>query len=96
MSDVCLSHSLIPQLSAMYGGYSVARERRYKKEESCQNYIMHSCTSCVSHTVWGISHLNGELNNICHLLTLLGAHHILHVSRIRIKCRKLSSVPRVK
>ena len=26
--------------------------------------------------------LNAELNRICHLLALLGAHHILHVSRI--------------
>ena len=29
--------------------------------------------------------LNAELNPICHLLALLGAHHILHVSRIRDK-----------
>jgi len=29
--------------------------------------------------------LNSELNPICHQLTLLGAHHILHVSRIRVK-----------
>jgi len=28
--------------------------------------------------------LNAELNLICHLLALLGAHHILHVSRIRV------------
>jgi len=28
--------------------------------------------------------LNPELNPICHLLALLGAHHILHVSRIRV------------
>jgi len=28
--------------------------------------------------------LNSELNPICHLLLLLGAHHILHVSRIRV------------
>jgi hypothetical protein len=28
--------------------------------------------------------LNTELNPICHLLALLGAHHILHVSRIRV------------
>jgi len=25
-----------------------------------------------------------ELNPICHLLALAGAHHILHVSRIRV------------
>jgi len=29
--------------------------------------------------------LNVELNPICHLLALIGAHHILHVSRIRVK-----------
>jgi len=29
--------------------------------------------------------LNAELNPLCHLLALLGAHCILHVSRIRVK-----------
>jgi len=29
--------------------------------------------------------LNPELNPICYLLALLGAHHFLHVSRIRFK-----------
>jgi len=29
--------------------------------------------------------LNAELNPICHLLALLGAHHIFHISRIRVK-----------
>jgi hypothetical protein len=29
--------------------------------------------------------LNAELNPFCHLLALLGAHPILHVSRIRVK-----------
>jgi len=28
--------------------------------------------------------LNAELNPMCHLLALLGAHHILHVSRVRV------------
>jgi hypothetical protein len=32
-----------------------------------------------------INPLNAELNPICHLLALLGAHHILHVSRIRVR-----------
>ena len=34
------------------------------------------------------NHLNAELNPICHLLALLGAHHILHVSRIRVNIQK--------
>ena len=29
--------------------------------------------------------LHPELNPICYLLALLGAHHFLHVSRIRVK-----------
>ena len=28
--------------------------------------------------------LNTELNPICHLLALLGVHHILHVSRVSV------------
>jgi hypothetical protein len=32
-----------------------------------------------------INPLNAELNLMCHLLALLGAHSILHVSRIRVK-----------
>jgi len=28
---------------------------------------------------------NAELNPMCHLLTLLGAHPILHISRIKVK-----------
>ena len=31
------------------------------------------------------SPLNAGLNPICYLLALLGAHHFLHVSRIRVK-----------
>jgi hypothetical protein len=32
--------------------------------------------------VYGINPLKAELNPICHLMALLGAHHILHVSRL--------------
>jgi len=39
-------------------------------------------TTC---TLWNVNPLKAELNPICHLLALLGAHYILHVSRIRIK-----------
>ena len=31
-----------------------------------------------------VNPLNTELNPICYLLALLGAHHFLHVSRIRV------------
>ena len=43
-------------------------------------------------TVWRVLHkrvvfnpLKPELNSICYLLALLGAHHFLYVSRIRVK-----------
>jgi hypothetical protein len=39
--------------------------------------IWHFCHACVNP-------LNAKLNPFCHLLALLGAHHILHVSRIRV------------
>ena len=32
-----------------------------------------------------INPLNPELNPICYLLALLGTHHFLHVSKIRVK-----------
>jgi len=45
----------------------------------------------VSHTILktfslrDFNPLNAELNPICHLLALLGAHPILHISGIRVK-----------
>jgi hypothetical protein len=39
----------------------------------------------ISHFDLSVNALNTELNTICHLLALLGAHHIFHVSRIRVK-----------
>ena len=40
----------------------------------------------------GIKSLNAELNPLCHLLALLGARHILHVGRIRVKSDRYSFV----
>ena len=42
-------------------------------------------TNCNMADMTCFNPLNAELNPICHLLALLGAHHILHVSRIRVK-----------
>jgi len=38
--------------------------------------------------------LNADLNPICCLLALLGAHHFLHVSRIRVKSQQWDCVGR--
>jgi hypothetical protein len=39
-----------------------------------------------------INPLNAELNPICHLLVLLGAHPILHISRIRVNAVKTNPI----
>jgi len=47
-----------------------------------------ACTDDFNTPVSGDSRLNplnAELNPICYLLALLGPHHFLHVSRIRVK-----------
>jgi hypothetical protein len=36
--------------------------------------------------------LNAELNPICHLLALLGAHHIFHISGLRVKYQIKSKI----
>jgi hypothetical protein len=45
--------------------------------------LIHNSLSCFFN-IW-VNPLNGELNPICHLLALSGAHHILHVSWVRVK-----------
>jgi hypothetical protein len=35
--------------------------------------------------VHDINPLNAELNPVCHLLALLGVHHVFHVSGLRVK-----------
>jgi len=47
-----------------------------------QHFITESGTEW---EVFAVNPLNPELNPICYLLALLGAHHFLHVSRIRVK-----------
>ena len=48
-----------------------------------RNYIFTYIYTCVKRTSY-FNPLSKELNPICHLLALLEAHHILHVSRIRV------------
>jgi len=49
------------------------------------SYIICLVCECVTEPDWVLNPLNPELNPICYLLVLLGAHHFLHVSRIRVK-----------
>ena len=49
-----------------------------------QARALNTCNSLCCNT---LNPLNAELNPICHLLALLGVHHFLHVSRIRVNTR---------
>jgi hypothetical protein len=42
-------------------------------------------------TLCYIKSLNAELSPPCHLLVLLGAHQILHISRVRVKASERGS-----
>jgi len=53
---------------------------RYKAHLCVYIYIL-SIQCCTN----ALNSLNAELNPICHLLALLGAHHILHISGIKVK-----------
>ena len=46
---------------------------------------LHNLSSSLSISCHTLNPLNAELNLICRLLALLGAHHFLHVSWIRVK-----------
>ena len=61
-----------------------AEGRVRSRAKLCMVYTGQSVTSTVS---WDINPLNTELSPFSHFLALLGAHHIFHVSRIRVKPR---------
>ena len=48
------------------------------------NVCIISCNGVFLYDIY-TNPLNAELNPICYLLALLGAHDFLHVSRIRVK-----------
>ena len=64
---------------------STAKQRLETVFELDNDQWPHPLTFCVIFfRVKGVNPLNSELNPTCHLLALLEAHHILHVSRIRV------------
>jgi len=70
--DVRPSHDVTSDRHANLA-HPAARISQYDKKNSATH-------RCVFLTL-----LNAQLNPICHLLALLGAYHILHVSGIRVK-----------
>jgi len=57
-------------------------------EDTKQNSVEVCITENCPNQYRGLGYVNPlkpELNPICYLLALLGAHHFLHVNRIRVK-----------
>ena len=67
------------------GTYSTAVHRldSYRRPISRDN-TQKICRKCDIWAVLGFNPSNAELNPICHLLALLRAHHIFHVSGLRV------------
>ena len=57
---------------------------KYMQNRNVVAFTARPSAKCSS-TDTGINPLNPELNPICYLLALLGAHHFLHVNRIWVK-----------
>ena len=50
----------------------------------CENIVLQNPPIIYTQTVY-LNPSNTELNPICHLLALLGAHHMHHVNRVGVK-----------
>jgi len=55
------------------------------------HYLPEKSIVCTRMPVCKINPLKAELNPICHLLALLGAHLIFHISRIRVKLNSIKT-----
>ena len=69
-----------------FAGYKLFQYQtlRYKCYQNLELYFYSTDVFDVSSKIY-FNPLKPELNPICYLLALLGAHHFLHVSRIRVK-----------
>ena len=76
--------SLGSQLPALEGTYCLHLYRSRVPKRIPDMSFYRSCMAIFSDQST-INPLKPELNSICYLLALLGAHHFLHVSRIRVK-----------
>jgi hypothetical protein len=68
------------------------QECKCKKKNLCMAGIVYQTAFDRVPYSWIINPLNAELNPICHLLALLGDHHIFHVSRIRVESLEIIGI----
>jgi len=80
----CIRDALGPYFGADVG-YNVCASSRFSHSPSFKTQGTWYLKSGPTASFHIFNPLNAKLNPICHLLALLGAHHILHISRIRVK-----------
>jgi hypothetical protein len=73
-----------PDMTLQNIRYAVCEEGRDKKLRCSMMLQQRPVLDMILSQFSAVNPLNAELNPICHLLALLGAPHILHVSRIRV------------
>ena len=69
-----------------HGKLNTNMRLRHSQGSTDNKPILHECYTVSESLHSQINPLNTELKPICNLLALLGAHPILHISRIRVKC----------
>ena len=97
---MCLDNEIESCQEYKYLGVIFDTSGTNDKEISSTVIQARKCIACLNGIMWSedirkerklkvynalINPLNPKLNPICYLLVLLGAHHFLHVSRIRVK-----------
>jgi len=93
MTIKCSNSYLFHPLSSQHNCLTPTSTRRTRTIQYTSNnylWLLITLLGQASHTISSIrphelNPLNAELYPICYLLALLGAHHFLHVSRIRVK-----------
>ena len=83
-STIASPHFLtIFKLDPRYAVGSRSAQSKVATDHLCKLFVPNAL-SALQRRSFPFNPLNAELNPICHLLALLGAHQILHVSRIRV------------
>ena len=85
--EIHTAEPLVPEPSAFEFDVAIGKLKRHKPgtDQIPAELIKAGDRAVRSEVVQLINPLNAELNPICYLLASLGAHHFLHVSRIRVK-----------
>ena len=78
-------HLLVVDLEKAYDNIPSIKLWKALEETTISPTLIKTLKELHTRSVSYVNPLKPELNPICYLLALLGAHHFLHVSRIRVK-----------